>query len=128
MQARKMAFFAIATLLVLSGFAAAGTNQYGVADKREVQFDKPVRIDDTVLPAGTYEVRHTMQGDAHVMVFSSIHTKKTPATVSTKCTLVPLEKPSERTEVGYKENASGELVLVRLQFKGDKAKHIFGAH
>lgn len=31
------------------------------------------RIGDTLLPAGEYEVRHTVEGREHVMVFQSAH-------------------------------------------------------
>jgi hypothetical protein len=127
MRGHAVASCALLLIITLVSFANAGTSQYGVAGRREVQFDRPVYIYDTLVPAGTYEVRHVMQGEEHLMVFSSIHTKLPPVTVRAKCTLVPLGKASERTEVGYKENASGELVLVRLQFKGDTAKHIFNA-
>ncbi len=74
---------------MLGVFAAAGTNQLGVADTYQVSFSEPVRVADTLLPRGDYEIRHVMQGQDHIMVFRQLRTSK-PVEVRAKCTLVPL--------------------------------------
>src|SRR5512135_2652647 len=107
MQSRTKIITVLAILLFIPE-TSMGANQYGVADKRVVQFDAPVRIENTLLPAGTYEVRHTMDGSDHVMVFSRIDSKQPQSPVRAKCTLVPLAKPVEGTEIGYKQNERGE--------------------
>jgi hypothetical protein len=124
MQSRTKFAIALAILLFISA-ASTGANKYGVADKRVVQFYAPVQIENTVVPAGTYEVQHTMDGSDHVMVFSRIDSKHQQTPVRAKCTLLPLNKPVEQTETVFKQNERGELVLVRMQFKGDRAKHVF---
>ena len=41
------------------------------------------------------------------------------------CTLVPVIKPIEQDQVGFRSNSAGQLVLHRLAFKGDRAEHVF---
>jgi hypothetical protein len=116
----------IAFLIVLLMVPIAlGANQFGVADKRVVQFDKPFWIAGILAPAGTYEVRHMMEGADHVMLFSLANVKHAPAPVQARCTLVPQQKPVQQTETAFRPNEKGELVLVRMQFKGDHAVHMF---
>ncbi len=108
-------------IVLVAGAVAMAANQYGVADKRQVTFHDPVRIGDTLLPAGEYTVVHQMQGDEHIMVFTG--KKKLGARV--KCTLAPLTAPAPRTEFGYSVNAAKEHVLTRMVFQGDRAEHRF---
>ena len=96
----------------------------GVADKYTVSFSDPIRVADTLLPRGEYEIRHTMIGEEHIMVFHQIRTKK-PIEVSAKCTLVPLPEKAKDTNKTYVLNAANERVLRELVFKGDNAKHVF---
>ncbi len=116
--------FLTLTFILLSGTALAEDSKYGIADKRQVNFSDPVRVGDVLLPPGDYEVRHTMEGDSHIMVFKQLGTKK-PAGASLKCQLVPVEAPVTRDAAGFKVNLNGEYVLRRLAFKGDRAEHLF---
>ncbi len=108
----------------LSVLAGAGQNQFGVADTRQIRFDNPVWVGDTLLPSGNYKVLHTMQGDTHIMVFQQ-NSGKEPVEVRVKCTLVPLQAKAERTERAYTLNDKNERVLHGLTFKGDNATHQF---
>ena len=56
-------------VLVLGTIAVAGPNSMGIRDVNNVTFAEPMRVGTVVLPAGDYVVRHTMEGEAHVMVF-----------------------------------------------------------
>ena len=114
----------IFALLILTGTALAAANKYGIADKQQVRFYDPVWVGTVLLPAGQYEVRHTMQGEQHLMVFRQIFAKK-PAEARVRCTLVPVEKPIEQSQIGFAVNMAGEQVLHRLAFKGDRAEHWF---
>ena len=109
-------------LCVLTAMAVAKENKVGVHDVNQVVFDTPVRIGTSLLPAGQYVVRHTMEGQEHVMVFQREHTQDQ---VKVKCTLVPLAKKAERNQSSFQVNAANEKVLVELQFQGDTAKHVF---
>jgi hypothetical protein len=114
----------VAIVLLILTAAAVAANQSGIADKRQVTFYDPVRIGETLLPAGEYTVLHQMQGTDHLMVFTQVGKKK-PAEVKAKCTLVPLDKPAPNSELGFRTNAANEKLLTRMVFKGDRAAHQF---
>jgi hypothetical protein len=111
-------------VLGLSVLASAGQNQFGVADSRQMSFESPTWVGDTLLPSGNYQVLHTMQGDTHIMVFEQKDVKK-PAEVRVKCTLVPLQAKAPQTVTRYVLNDKNEHVLQALIFRGDKAMHQF---
>src|SRR5271166_4024433 len=106
------------------GAVSAADNQLGIRDNYQVNFSEKVRVADTLLPAGNYEIRHVMEGSDHIMVFRQLGTKK-PVEVRAKCTLVPLGAKAYRDEKGYVLNAANERVLHELIFKGDYSKHVF---
>ncbi len=114
----------VITVLVLSARVLAGSNRYGVADRRQVTFYNPVRVGDALLPPGTYEVVHQMQGEDHIMVFRKLPAK---AGVGNRvsCKLVPAPAPIRQTQVGLALNSANEYVLKRLAFQGDRAEHHF---
>jgi hypothetical protein len=103
--------------------AVAGQD-LGIADVYRVNFSQPVRVADTMLPAGNYEIRHVMDGENHFMVFHQLGVKK-PAEVRAKCNLVPLPEKAAESQKSYELNAANERVLHELIFKGDRAKHVF---
>jgi len=106
----------------LSMIAMAGENKLGIRDVNHVKFDASVRVGNAVLPAGEYVVRHTMQGEEHVMVFQREGTKEE---FKVKCTLVPLEHKAQQTQTSFALNAARERVLTEMVFSGDTAKHVF---
>ena len=106
------------------GAVAIAENQLGIADQYKVTFLQKVRVADTLLPQGDYEIRHVMEGSNHIMVFRQLGTKK-PVEVRAKCTLVPLGAKATRDERVYTLNAANEQVLSEMVFKGDRAKHVF---
>jgi hypothetical protein len=114
----------IFAVFVLAGTAQAAAGPYGIANKRQVRFHDPVWVGSVLLPAGEYEVRHTMHGVEHLMVFRQMFAK-TPAEARVRCTLVPVAKPVEQDQVGFTSSPAGQLVLHRLSFKGDRAEHLF---
>ena len=117
--------FVISICVLILGVAAfAGTNATGISDRYQVTFSEKVRVADTLLPSGKYEIRHTMEGADHIMIFRQIGVKK-PVEVRTKCTLVTLPKKAADTQTIYELNAANERVLHELIFKGDLAKHVF---
>ncbi len=109
-------------VLLLGALAIAGTNSMGVRDVSHVTFVAPVRVGAVVMPAGDYVVRHTMEGDNHVMVFQRAHSKDE---FKVKCTLVPLPGKAQRNQTVYQLSAGNERVLQELIFQGDTAKHVF---
>jgi hypothetical protein len=117
---RNLKYFGL-FLLVLSFIAVASDNKLGIQDTRRVTFHEQIRIGSTVLPAGEYVVRHSMQGEDHIMAFERVASKDV---FKVKCTLVPLQGKVERDQTVY-EISGNERVLHELQFRGDTAKHVF---
>lgn len=111
-------------VLGLSVLASAGENKLGVADKSRITFYASMRVGDTLLPSGDYQVLHVMDGNHHIMIFKQLDSKR-PAEARAECQLVPLQKKAERTETTYVLNAANERVLQTLVFKGDSAQHVF---
>ena len=109
-------------VLALSAIVTAGTNNMGIRDVSHVTFVAPIRVGTVVLPAGDYVVRHTMEGQEHVMVFQRVHSKDE---FKVKCTLVPLPQKAEKDQTVYQLTAGNERVLQELVFRGDSAKHVF---
>lgn len=112
--------------LGILAWAGAGQNRFGVAASRQIRFDNPIWVGDTLLPSGNYQVQHTMQGDTHIMVFER-KGGKTPIEVRVECTLVPLQAKALKTETRYILNGKKERVLQALIFQGDNARHQFTA-
>jgi len=106
------------------GAVSAAENQMGIKDSYKVNFSEKVRVADTLLPQGDYEIRHVMEGSDHIMVFRQLGTKK-PVEVRAKCTMVPLGAKAGKDQKTYVLNAANERVLQELVFKGDTAKHVF---
>jgi hypothetical protein len=109
-------------VVALGSMVLAADKSMGVRDVSTVTFVAPMRAGEVVLPAGDYVIRHTMEGQEHIMVFQLAHTKNG---VKVKCSLVPLSKKAEQNQTIYQLNASNERILQELVFRGDMAKHVF---
>ena len=123
-QIRFAGIFIAICVVTLSVFAVAGQNQMGVANKYEVTFPEKVWVANTILPEGTYEIRHVMEGPDHVMVFRQLRVQK-HVEVRAKCQLVSLPEKAGNSQKIYTINAANERVLHELIFRGDLAKHVF---
>lgn len=124
MRSVKPVFVISICILLFGIFALAGQNPMGISDLYRVNFTEKVRIADTVLPSGDYEIRHVMDGANHIMVFRQVGVRK-PVVVRAKCTLVALPDKAADNQKIYELNAANERVLHELIFKGDRAKHVF---
>jgi hypothetical protein len=124
MRPFKAIFAAVIGIILLSAVALAAENPMGVSDLYRVNFAEKVRIADTLLPSGNYEIRHVMEGADHIMIFRQVGVKNA-VEVRAKCTLVPLTEKAPDNQKIYELNAANERVLHELIFKGDKAKHVF---
>jgi hypothetical protein len=124
MRPIKAVLTVVICIILLNVVALAVDNPMGVSDLYRVNFAEKVRIADTLLPSGNYEIRHVMEGADHIMIFRQIGVKKA-VEVRAKCTLVPLTEKAPDNQKIYELNAANERVLHELIFKGDKAKHVF---
>ena len=120
MHSLKVSLWVVCVLIVVP-LAMAGSD-LGIRDTGRVDFATPTRVAGTLLPPGEYVVRHTMEGQEHVMVFQSVNHKVQD--VKAKCQLVQLGKKADQTRTVYQLNAN-ERVLQELVFAGDSAKHVF---
>jgi hypothetical protein len=121
---RMFAGMVIVMCIFILGGVSAAKDKLAVANTYQVNFSENVRVADTLLPKGSYEVRHVMDGSNHIMVFRQLGTKK-PAEVRAKCTLVPLNVRAGESQTTYVLNAANQRVLQELVFKGEEAKHVF---
>ncbi len=124
MRFMKVLAVVVVCLLAFSGLAVAGHNNMGVADRHQIRFDNPVRVGDTLLPVGNYQVIHTMEGENHVMVFKRTDVRK-GVEVRVKCQLVKLNERATDTKKVYVLNQAQERVLSTLVFEGEQAQHQF---
>jgi hypothetical protein len=108
----------------LAAFAVWAENTPNVAPVQPVTFTTVMRVGETLLPKGVYEVRHVMEGEKHIMVFHSL-TQKKVADVRIQCTLEPLAQKASETQTIYTLNAAKEPVLQQLIFRGESRKHVF---
>ncbi len=124
---RSLKVIAVLALCVLGAslLLNASDNKMGVADSRQIKFQSPMMVGNVLLPAGEYQVLHTMEGANHIMVFKQLHAKSTPAEARVQCSLVPLPQKANQTQQIYGLNAAKERVLHELIFRGDTAKHVF---
>ncbi len=109
-------------LLAISTIAVAKDNKLGIHEVSHIRFETQVRVGTIVLPAGEYVVRHTMQGEDHIMIFKR---EGGGDEIKVKCMLVALPKNAPQTQAIYQISASNERTLQELVFKGDSAKHVF---
>ena len=105
-------------------FATASQNELGVADSGKVTFTEPMRVGDTLLPNGDYEVLHSMNGSQHIMTFKQLNTGH-PAEFKCSANWFRCRKRRSVRSTCYVLNASNERVLQSLTFKGDSAQHVF---
>jgi hypothetical protein len=97
-----------------------------IAEHQIITFNSPMVLGTTQLPAGTYSVKHQMEGADHYMIFRETDVPSNKAVeVRVKCNLVPLDKKAGRTERRYVQNAKNQNVLTEITFQGDEAKHVF---
>lgn len=111
---------AVVTIFACSALLAKD-NPMGIAEKQTTNFTAPTMVGGTLLPAGTYNITHEMNGQTHVMIFKQVNGK---AEAKANCSLVPLKDKAQRTEQRFTTNAKNERVLQELTFAGDKATHV----
>ena len=115
----------LALLVVVAATVAIAADQptggMAVGQSRTITLYEPAVVGGTTLPAGNYAVKHTMEGDNHIMVFSQ---KDGKATAKVNCKMVPLEKKAERSAQTFASSDQGRS-LTSLTWKGDTIRHEF---
>ncbi|HTR24515.1 MAG TPA: hypothetical protein VMI10_11070 [Terriglobales bacterium] len=121
---RPRTVFIIVACIALAALCSASQNPTGIADRYMISFGEQVRVADHLLPAGSYQIRHVMEGQEHIMVFRQVGVRN-PVEVRAKCNLVTLASKAEQSQKIFEVNGANERVLKELTFKGDLAKHVF---
>lgn len=121
MSHKWMIAILLCALLLAGCMAMASTNSMGIAEKQTINFSAPTLVGGTLLPAGKYNVTHQMNGQTHVMLFTSTNGK---IEAKSNCNLMPLKAKAEHTSQRYTTNANNDHVLQEITFQGDKATHI----
>jgi len=123
MKTDRLVLVLIVFTLVAAMFAvAAEKGQFAIGSTRGVSFYEPIKIGGVLLPAGEYKVKHVMEGDNHVMIFTNVDKKDKTAKVN--CKMEQLKTKAEENAQEVKAE-NGDRVLVSLTFKGDTVRHIF---
>ncbi|HET9408224.1 MAG TPA: hypothetical protein VFO39_13370 [Candidatus Sulfotelmatobacter sp.] len=110
------------SLLMLSLVASAADKGLGISENRNITFSSSVRLGNNLLQPGDYNVRHTMQGEEHIMIFRRAGAKDE---VKVKCNLVKLAQKAPQTSTIIEVNSANERVVREIVFRGDTAKHVF---
>ena len=122
----KKSVLILVSLLVFASVMSLAGAMPKIAERQTITFNQPMLLGGTELPAGTYSVKHQMNGDEHLMIFHQTDVSKNKAVdVKVKCNLVPLNAKAKRTESRYTQNAKNQNVLTEITFQGDEAKHVF---
>jgi hypothetical protein len=86
----------IAMCVVTMGLLlSTSQNKFGIADTRQGSFEEATYVGSVLLSKGTYEVKHTMEGDNPVMVFTQLNVRQ-PAVAKAKCSLVMGDNQNSR--------------------------------
>ena len=122
----KKSVLILVSLFILASLMSFAGTMPKIAEHQTITFNSPMLLGTTELPAGTYTVKHKMNGEEHLMTFSQSDAPKGKAVeVTVKCNLVPLNAKAKRTERRYIQNAKNQNVLTEITFQGDEAKHVF---
>ena len=111
----------LAVIVLLAGTMAAKNKTLGIDEQRNVILNAPTVVGGTLLPAGTYAVKHQMSGQTHVMVFKQVNGT---AEAKSNCNLVPLTRKADTDTVRYVMNTKNERVLQEMTFAGDTSTHV----
>jgi hypothetical protein len=147
MYRRYVLFIAVLVLgLTTWSFARAGFQEGGMSDSDHragkighVTIATSIKVGNTTLPAGDYEVKDVSTPTSHFVEFIRVVEIPNPAWVMRRppqgtpryerqkiaeanCTLEPLANKSPKTTVVISSN---EARLTRLQIKGEDVAHVF---
>lgn len=115
---KKIAIFAIISMVLLGLTAFAADQGFGVGKTRTIALSSATKVGDAVLPAGEYKVLHLMEGETHLLVFKSNNQEK----ARVKCNMVKLDKKASQTMTELK-TVDNQRVLTGLIFSGDDYRH-----
>ena len=139
----RLTVMGIALIAFLAAFAVPLYAQHGdtltVGKKGELHITSPVRVGNTLLKAGMYQLQHVIEGEDHVVIFRRIimsepnekghrliHVAGIGEEVArVKCQIQPVDKKWKNTKLILHTNTAGEKEVAEVQVAGEKVKHTF---
>ena len=109
-----------ATLLLLGVSLLGQSGAIPVGKKGTVTLRTTVRVGDTLLPSGRYQIHQIFAG-SHLMVFQ----RRGKEVARAKCEMQRLGDKVEFMEVHYRLNAAGEKTITEIRIRGENIKHVF---
>ncbi|HZS10498.1 MAG TPA: hypothetical protein VFD58_37060 [Blastocatellia bacterium] len=105
-----------------------------VGQKGTVHFTEKVKVGDTILNPGMYQVQHVAEGGDHVIIFKEVgmaagykmgNTPVGKEVARVRCNVEPVAKAATNTKVTLRKNAAGEKEVAEVQVAGEAFKHLF---
>ena len=100
----------------------------------EVHFNVAVKVGDTVLEPGMYQLQHAVEGGEHFITFKEVQMPagyrhgstrvEKEAAARIKCNVAPLEKKARKTAVSLRTNAAGAKEVAEVQIAGEAFTHV----
>jgi hypothetical protein len=123
----------ILSLAVLQApaFAQEATRS-GVVSKSKLHIYSSVRVGDTLLKAGMYQVQHVMEGDNHMLIFNEIrmgygsnmgNQALGEEVARVTSTVEPAAKKWRNTGLVTRKDEAGKQVAVKVQIGGETITH-----
>ena len=120
-------------ILLLGIFSLAALAQHkdmvSIGKKGVILFDAPVRVGDTLLKPGKYQIQHVMEGQDHVIVFTKMSHQSpsvpTKEVTRVKCKVEPLGEKAKHSGLRFGTNTAGEKTVEEVHIQGESVKHVF---
>ncbi len=105
-----------------------------IGKKGIIPFSTPVRVGETLLKPGDYQIQHVMEGQDHVIVFTKMSSagsggylpsRPTKEVTRVKCNVEPLGEKAKHNGIRFGTNSAGEKTVEEVHIKGENVKHIF---
>ena len=105
-----------------------------VGKKGDFHLNASIRVSDTVLKEGMYQIQHVAEGGNDVIIFREIlmgyrsnmgNQRLGKEVARVKCRIEPTANEWKNTKLILRANATGEKEVLQVQIKGEKVKHLF---
>lgn len=127
----------LASLLVslILPLSALSQDIVRIGRQGRLNFDTDVRVGETLLKKGYYQIRHVVTGADHVIVFTKLVHPPEGLSMGDwrpgkevrrmKCKVEPLGETAKYGGVRFGTNTASEKTIEEVHIKGENVKHIF---
>ena len=117
---KKYALIALMLVVVSCTLFAAQADRPVPHKERTVTVYSDTKVGDKILPKGEYEVKHVLEGQDNVLVFSNGRGE-----YKFKVQLKPSTDKVNGVTLQFKNNPDNTRSLISVQFPGDASAHVF---